>query len=144
MQSSRYCYRFDQSSKFFAVRAANVLQVTVASAPGSYLTISVGGDCGSANRPPAVSAGPDQSITLPASAALSGTANDDGLPPGATLTTTWSQVSGPGTVTFGNASALTTSVSFSAAGTYVLRLTVSDSVLSKADDVQITVKAPKR
>ena len=60
---------------------------------------------------------------------LSGTATDDGVP-GIGLTTTWSKVSGPGTVTFGNASALSTTASFSVAGTYVLRLTASDGLLS--------------
>ena len=35
--------------------------------------------------------------------------------------------------------ALSTSATFSAAGTYVLRLTVSDSVLSSSDDVTVTV-----
>ena len=65
-----------------------------------------------------MNAGSDQTITLPASASLNGTASDDGKPnpPGA-LTTTWSKVSGPGTVTFGNANALSTTASFSAAGT---------------------------
>src|SRR6185295_6354594 len=71
------------------------------------------------NLPPTVNAGPDQTITLPAVANLSGTASDDGLPnPPATLTTTWSKVTGPGTVTFGNVSALSTTASFSAAGSY--------------------------
>src|SRR6185295_11902222 len=92
------------------------------------------------NQPPTVNAGPDQTITLPATASLSGTASDDGLPnPPATLTTTWSKVSGPGTVTFGNTANLATTASFSAAGTYVLRLTASDSALSATNDIQITV-----
>jgi len=95
-----------------------------------------------ANQPPTVNAGPDQTITLPATASLSGTASDDGLPnPPATLTTTWSKVSGPGTVTFGNANARATTATFSAAGSYVLRLTASDSALSATDDVAITVNA---
>ena len=92
------------------------------------------------NAAPTVSAGPDRSVTLPASAALDGTVTDDGLPnpPGAT-TPTWSKVSGPGTVTFGNANAVDTTASFSAEGTYVLRLSVTDSVLSAADEVTVTV-----
>ena len=94
------------------------------------------------NQAPVVNAGPDQTITLPATANLSGTVTDDGLPnPPATVTTTWSKVSGPGTVTFGNASALATTATFSAAGSYVLRLTASDSALSASDDVTITVNA---
>src|SRR5207249_6557520 len=93
------------------------------------------------NQPATVNAGPNQTITLPASASLNGTASDDDLPAGLTLTATWSKVSGPGTVTFGNVNALTTTASFSAAGTYVLRLTASDGALSSRDDVTITVNS---
>ncbi|WP_041584612.1 Ig-like domain-containing protein [Syntrophus aciditrophicus] len=92
------------------------------------------------NLAPVVNAGADQTITFPGSAALAGTASDDGLPsPPATLTYSWSKVSGPGTVTFGSASSLATTASFSAAGTYTLRLTVSDSALSSSDDIVVTV-----
>jgi PKD repeat protein len=94
------------------------------------------------NQPPTVNAGPDQTITLPAAANLNGTATDDGLPnPPATLTTSWSKVTGPGTVTFGNAAALATTASFSAAGSYTLRLTATDSALSSTDDIVVTVNA---
>ena len=94
-----------------------------------------------ANTAPVPNAGSDQTITLPATAALSGTASDDGLPnPPAALTTTWSKVSGPGTVTFGNANALTTTSTFSVDGTYVLRLTADDGVLSATDDMTVTVQ----
>ena len=87
-----------------------------------------------------VNAGPDQTITLPAVATLDGTVTDDGLPnPPATVTTLWLMVSGPGTVTFGNAAAVDTTASFSVAGTYVLRLTASDSAMSRADEITITV-----
>src|SRR5205823_6161287 len=72
------------------------------------------------NTAPLVNAGNAQTIPMPASAGLSGTAIDDGLPSG-TLTTTWSKFSGPGTVSFGNPNALSTTATFSAAGTYVLR-----------------------
>lgn len=92
------------------------------------------------NRPPVVSAGNSQTITLPASAVLSGTVSDDGLPnpPGA-VTTTWSKVNGPGTVSFGHASAVDTSAGFSIAGTYTLRLTANDGALSASADVTIAV-----
>ncbi|MDP9181307.1 MAG: hypothetical protein M3P04_00850, partial [Actinomycetota bacterium] len=92
---------------------------------------------GGGNQPPVVSAGPDRTITLPAAASLDGTVSDDGLPAPSTLTATWSKVSGVGTVTFGNPSAVDTTASFSAAGTYVLRLTVSDGQATGADDVTV-------
>jgi hypothetical protein len=92
------------------------------------------------NQAPTVTAGPAQTITLPALAALAGSASDDGLPnpPGA-MTLAWSKVSGPGTVTFANPASVATTASFDAAGTYVLRLTASDSLLSASADVTITV-----
>jgi len=98
-------------------------------------------DCGSVgNHAPVVNAGPDQSIKLPAQATMQGSVTDDGLPnPPATVTNTWSQVSGPGTATFTDLHSLTTTVSFSAAGTYVLRLTGDDSALQASDDVTVTV-----
>jgi hypothetical protein len=102
------------------------------------VTYSIGS--GSTNQVPAVNAGADQTITLPSSANLNGTVTDDGLPnPPGTVTTTWSEVSGPGTVTFGNASAVDTTASFSASGTYVLRLTADDSALQSSDDLTVTV-----
>ncbi len=81
------------------------------------------------NQAPTVDAGSDQTVNMPASASLSGTASDDGLPnPPAALTYTWSKVSGPGTVTFADANALSTTASFGDAGTYVLQLEASDSL----------------
>lgn len=91
------------------------------------------------NQAPIVNAGPDQLITLPVCAALSGTATDDGLPAGSTLTYRWIKVSGPGTVNFTAPSALATNACFSAAGVYVLRLTASDSGLQASDNISITV-----
>src|SRR5260221_3192654 len=92
------------------------------------------------NLAPVVNAGLDQVITLPSSANLTGVAIDDGQPnPPGVLTTTWSAVSGPGTVSFSNARALNSAATFSASGAYVLRLTVSDGALAVSDDVAVTV-----
>jgi hypothetical protein len=91
------------------------------------------------NQAPVVSAGLAKTITLPATASLTGTASDDGLPSGSVLTKTWSMVSGPGTVTFGSGGSLTTSATFSAAGSYVIKLTASDSALSASSNVTVTV-----
>ena len=60
------------------------------------------------------------------------------------VTTTWSQVSGPGTVTFGNTNAVDTTAMFSAAGTYDLRLTANDGQLASSDEITITVAAENR
>jgi hypothetical protein len=90
------------------------------------------------NVRPSVNAGPDQTVTLPAIAALDGTVSDDGQP-NPTPSATWSVVSGPGTVTFDDAGAVDTVASFSAAGTYVLRLAADDGALSASDEVTIVV-----
>jgi RHS repeat-associated protein len=94
------------------------------------------------NQPPTVNAGPDQTITLPNQANLNGTASDDGLPANSTVTTTWSKATGPGMVTFANPNVTVTNASFSVAGTYVLRLTATDSQLNSTDDIIVTVKEP--
>ena len=67
-----------------------------------------------------------------------GALTDDGLPnrPGA-LTTLWSQLSGPGTVTFGDISAVDTTASFSAVVTYVLGLSANDGELTAGDKERI-------
>ncbi len=93
------------------------------------------------NQPPAVDPGPNQTIELPAdTVTLNGTATDDGLPAGSTLTITWSQVSGPGTVTFGNANSAVTSAQFSAVGSYVLRLNASDGAYLVSADVGVILR----
>ena len=121
----------------FSVDGTYVLRLTAtdgALTATDELTITVN----PANQSPTANAGTDQTLTLPALANLTGTATDDGVGP-TTLTTTWSMVSGPGTVTFLDASALATTAAFSADGTYVLRMTVSDGTLTATDELTITV-----
>ncbi len=93
------------------------------------------------NLPPQVSAGPAQTLRLPSTATLAGVVSDDGLPAGGQLTQAWSLVSGPGAATFNDATLLAPVVTFSAAGTYVLQLTASDSALSASAQVTITAQA---
>ena len=87
-----------------------------------------------------MSAGPDLTVSNRRRRILQGTANDDGYPnpPGFT-TETWSLVSGPGTATFADSTAAETTAAFSEPGTYVLRLSSSDSALTVADDVTVEV-----
>ncbi|HKE69745.1 MAG TPA: hypothetical protein VKB55_10850 [Nocardioidaceae bacterium] len=94
------------------------------------------------NDPPIVDAGSVLPIQLPATAPLDGTVTDDGnpTPPGAT-TTTWSKVSGPGNVTFGSASAVDTTATFSQAGDYVLQLAANDGEFQATDTVSVSVAA---
>ncbi len=103
----------------------------------NWIRIDANGTSG--NNPPTVSAGNNQTIVLPAAATLSGTVSDDGLPnPPAATTCTWSKNSGPGTVTFGNQNAASTTATFSVSGTYVLTLTASDSNKTASSNVTIT------
>ncbi|GGO66553.1 chitinase N-terminal domain-containing protein [Bowmanella pacifica] len=97
--------------------------------------ISVSGSA--TNQPPVVNAGNDQNIQLGNAANLSGNVQDDGL--SSPLTISWVSQSGPGTVSFADATAQNTTATFSAMGTYVLRLTASDGEFSAFDDVQVVV-----
>jgi hypothetical protein len=112
---------------------------TKESANGPQLVVNGGGQPGPLNTAPTVSAGADGSVTLPATYSLDGTVSDDGNPPGGTVTTAWTTVSGPGTVTFADATAVDTTATFSTAGTYVLRLTADDTELATSDDITVTV-----
>ena len=94
------------------------------------------------NTAPTVSAGPDRSVAFGVSAALAGSASDDGLPAPATLALAWTKVSGPGTVAFANAAVAATTATFSSLGTYELRLTASDGELTASDDVRVVVYDP--
>jgi hypothetical protein len=75
-----------------------------------------------------------------ASAPLAAAVADDGQPGPARLH--WSKVSGPGAVFFDDAFTNVTAASFSAAGTYVVRLTADDGATSGSDDITVTVTAP--
>ena len=101
------------------------------------ITISVTDVIEQVNTPPVVNAGVDQTALLPAGVNLSGSVTDDGLP--GPFTMQWSKVSGPGDVVFSDATAQTTTASFSAAGTYVLRLTANDGALTGFDEVMVTI-----
>ncbi len=95
------------------------------------------------NQAPSVNAGQDQSLTLPSTLQLAGTASDDGLPssPGQ-VSYQWNMISGPGTVVFTSPGESNSEASFSLGGTYTLRLTASDGELQSSDDLQVTVLEP--
>ena len=69
-------------------------------------------------------------VTLPNTLQLNGTVTDSNLPAGSLPTIAWSQVSGPGAVTFTTPQQAVTSASFSQAGNYVVELSASDSTTS--------------
>lgn len=83
-----------------------------------------------------MNAGPDQAITLPNTATLTGTATDGNGNPVPAL---WTKLSGPQTVLFSDATDPANTAIFNTQGVYVLRLTARDGALTAFDDVQITV-----
>ncbi|HVK59170.1 MAG TPA: lamin tail domain-containing protein, partial [Candidatus Kapabacteria bacterium] len=92
------------------------------------------------NSAPTANAGSDLVVQMPAAATLNGAAGDDGLPvPPGVFNASWSMVSGPGSVAFANANLPQTTATFSQAGAYVLRLSVTDGTLTTSDEVQVTV-----
>jgi RHS repeat-associated protein len=91
------------------------------------------------NHAPVVNAGPTMTATTMSPVTLNGTASDDGLPAGGTLTTVWTQLSGPGTVFVGNPAVTNTTATFNAPGIYELQLTASDGQLSSSDYVTVMV-----
>jgi len=95
------------------------------------------------NQAPKVLISAPSSVTANSAASVSGLATDDGLPnPPAALTYQWSKVSGPGGVSFGNPTGAASSAVFDTAGTYVIRLSVSDSALTSSVDATIVAAAP--
>jgi beta-galactosidase len=92
-----------------------------------------------ANVAPVVKAGTNQAVLWPGPVNLGGTLTDDGNPnpPGA-VRLTWSQVAGPGTVSFLNPNAATTTATFSTGGSYQLQLLADDGDVTTADSVLVT------
>jgi len=92
------------------------------------------------NKAPIIDAGNfASSVTGPVP--LAGSVSDDNFPAPPAVTTQWSAISGPGTATFGNAAATSTTASFSIDGTYTLRLRASDGSVETFDDVTLTAYA---
>ena len=107
----------------------------------SLLLLFGGGPAPAGNTAPSVYAGTDGNSTTGTGYGLGGVVTDDGLP-SASLTSTWSQVSGPASAVFNDINLPTSIVTFPTAGTYVLRLTGDDSALTATDDLTITVTDP--
>ncbi len=92
----------------------------------------------SPNFAPVVKAGVDRVVVLPGKTFLSGTVKDDGKP-NPKPAVAWSKESGPGEITFADATLADTTASFSAPGAYVLKLTANDGRLSASDTLSVMV-----
>ena len=87
----------------------------------------------------AVDAGTNLTLQINLPLTLAGVVSDDGKPnpPGA-LSNLWSLVSGPGPVTFTNATSLTNSVGLPLSGDYVFRLVGDDGQVKVFEDITVT------
>jgi gliding motility-associated-like protein len=92
------------------------------------------------NQPPAVSAGSDRTIFLPAnSVQLSGTASDSD---GTVASLLWTKVSGPAGTTLINETGLLLTINNLAEGVHIFRLTATDDDGSTSfDEARVTVNA---
>ena len=116
------------------------LRLQSSAAPGWNINWwEVAGGSSVVNQPPTVSAGVDQTITLPTSSVtLSGSGSD---PDGSIAAYSWTKVSG-GAATIASPSSASTSVSGLTQGSYVFRLTVTDNAGATAfDEVTVVVNA---
>ena len=105
------------------------------------MQVSLAGERPANNLPPLVSArsGGATQVGIAPNAALSvqGTlVDDDGR---GAVSYTWSKAYGPGAVTIANASALSTSATFTVPGAYALRLRASDGSADSCDFIRVLV-----
>lgn len=91
---------------------------------------------------PIVDAGPSITTNFPdTNLTVSGTVLDNGLPdPPGRIFVRWSQISGPGVVTFRKSDSLTTKVRIPKPGTYKLLLTATDGDSTGVDTLRIIVR----
>jgi len=89
--------------------------------------------------PPVVDAGIDRSVVIGAHTYLSGKA--DWLKPSRSNVLRWTKESGPGAVTFADATAAKTTATFSAPGEYVLKLTAAGGKERTASTLRVRAEA---
>jgi len=87
---------------------------------------------------PMVFAGADKAVSVSTSLLVTGEVI---INANVNLSQTWSKVSGPGNAVFGNAAAVSSSVTFDQAGTYELQLAATNGGLTSFDRVFVTVTA---
>jgi RHS repeat-associated protein len=86
-----------------------------------------------------VSISAQNTLTLPSTLQLNGTVSDSTLPSGTPIPVLWTQVSGPGTVTFAAPQQASTTAAFSEPGVYLLQLAANDSDGSASAQFVVTV-----
>ncbi len=104
-----------------------------------------GGPTTPVNTSPVVVLSSNYSTSINTPVSISSIVTDDGLPanPGR-VTYNWSKVSGTGTVTFDTPNSNNVNATFSAIGSYIIKLTANDGALSTEKQTTITVvQAPQ-
>lgn len=95
---------------------------------------------GPPNQPPMVDAGINQTVTQTGTVPLQATVLDDGIPnPPGQVAVEWRLQSGPAGVSFADANVLTTTVTFTATGIYILELRADDGKRQATDTVAFNV-----
>jgi DUF1680 family protein len=92
--------------------------------------------------PPSVTAGIDRVVMLNGKTYLAGELKTLGRQGGPATEVTWTKASGPGEVTFADATALETTARFSALGDYVLQLQATKGPLIGASTLAVSVVSP--
>lgn len=117
-----------------------LLRLKVTDNSGGTATDDVTVTVNAVNQAPTVTAGSNQTITLPTnSVTLIGSATDAD---GTISNVTWTKISGPVTFTIGSPNATTTNVTNLVQGVYVFQLTGTDNQgASSSSTVQVTVNA---
>jgi glucose/arabinose dehydrogenase len=90
------------------------------------------------NKAPIVSAPLPRMTRLGNSFTINGSVSDDGLPVGV-LNTLWSRIRGPGSLDFSSATRVTTGVTPTTIGTYLIKLESNDSILRTGQNTLVTV-----
>jgi hypothetical protein len=140
-ETTYFDYRLDPS----ALKAGeNTLAVEVHQNSGSSsdlsFDVSLQATVLPTNQAPTVDLGADRQLTAPGTLLLDALFSDDGLPlPPGVPGFQWSWMSGPAVVTFADATASRTAVTFDRPGDYVIGFQIKDGLLSARDEVLVRV-----
>jgi RHS repeat-associated protein len=128
------------------------ISIALAATPGTRtVTVTTGTEVASlanafsvtpaVNQAPVITIAPTWSDTLPNRLTITYTVTDDGLPLGGALTVSWSIVSTPpgGMAGFQNQTNTSISAGFDTVGTYVLKISATDTQLTTSQNITVNV-----